>query len=470
MSPRIGWNLAAWVIVLASAAPVLAEGATPTPFPSKVSPNGRFLLDQNGKPFFWLADTAWELFHRLDPKDADLYLRDRAAKGFTVIQAVVLAEHRFQDPNASGHLPLRDNDPSRPVEEYFKDVDAVVEKADSLGLVIGMLPTWGDKWNKKWGQGPEIFTPENAADYGRFLGKRYRDKPIVWILGGDRPVETPAHFAIIRAMAAGLKEGDGGRHLMTYHPNGGHTSAEWFQGDDWLAFNLLQSGHDYDRENWKRIASDYARTPVKPCTDGEPGYEDHPAGFNAKNGYLGAADVRKSAYWALFAGAHGHTYGCHDIWQFLDKTKGREPITAARTPWTTAIEFPGAGQMGYARRLLESRPFLSRIPDPSVLASDHGRGGDHIEATRDADGSYAFVYSPTGKPFTVDLEKLSGATLRARWFNPRTGEAIEAGTVPRKGTRAFTPPTQGKGNDWVFVLDDAARGFGPPGKPAAPRD
>ena len=69
-----------------------------------------------------------------------------------------------------------------------------------------MLPTWGDKWNKKWGQGPEIFTPENARVYGEFLGKRYKDKPIVWILGGDRPVENDRHRAILRAMAQGLEQ------------------------------------------------------------------------------------------------------------------------------------------------------------------------------------------------------------------------------------------------------------------------
>ena len=282
-----------------------------------MSENGRYLLDQHGKPFFYLGDTAWELFHRLSREEADDYLRDRASKGYTVIQAVVLAEHQFSDPNPNGHLPLHDNDPTRPVEGYFRDVDAVVDRADALGLVIGMLPTWGDKWNKKWGKGPEIFTPENAATYGEFLGRRYRDRPIVWILGGDRPIENERHAAIIRAMAEGLRKGDGGRHLISYHPSGGHTSAEWFHEDDWLDFNMLQSGHDYNRENYKRVAADYARKPVKPCMDAEPGYEDHPAGFDKKNGYLDDHDVRKSAYWALFAGAHGHTYGCHDIWQFL---------------------------------------------------------------------------------------------------------------------------------------------------------
>src|SRR5258708_2293863 len=289
------------LLVIAPAVP--AE----TPYPAKVSDNGRFLLDQHDKGFFWLADTAWELFHRCNREDAEFYLKNRAAKKFNVIQAVVLAELAgLVEPNPYGHLPLTDNDPAKPQEDYFKHVDWIVNKADELGLVIGMLPTWGDKWNKKWGQGPEIFTPENAAAFGEFLGGRYQDKPILWILGGDRPVEDDRQRGIIRAMAAGLRKGDGGRHLMTYHPMGGKTSADYFPDEGWLAFHMLQSGHNYDNPNYDRIAADYARQPTRPCLDGEPGYEDHPAGVKAANGYLDDYDARHPAYWPPFARPSRH--------------------------------------------------------------------------------------------------------------------------------------------------------------------
>ena len=442
------------IAVVVAAVLVLAGGVARAgaPYPVRVSDNHRYLLDGAGKPFFYLGDTAWELFHRLDRAEADRYLRDRAAKHFTVIQAVVLAEYDgLTVPNREGHLPLVDQDPTRPVEAYFEFVDHVVNRADELGLVVGMLPTWGDKWNRKWGKGPEVFTPENATRFGEFLGRRYRDKPIIWILGGDRPVETDAQRAVIRAMAAGLARGDEGRHLMTYHPMGGKTSADFFPDEPWLAFHMLQSGHDRDRANYDRIAADYARTPTKPCLDGEPGYEDHPANFKASNGYLDAVDARKAAYWATFAGACGHTYGCHDIWQFF--APGREPITAARTPWTEAINLPGAGQMQHLRALLESRPMLVRIPDQSLLKTDPGRGPDHVQATRAEDGSYAFVYTATGQPFAVDLTRLKGDTLRAAWFDPRTGASRPIGPVPRTARHDFTPPSRGRGEDWVLTLD-----------------
>jgi sugar (pentulose or hexulose) kinase len=108
--------------------------------------------------------------------------------------------------NMHGGLPLIDDNPTQPNEAYFAHIDAVIEIAASLGLYIGMLPTWGDKWNKKWGVGPEIFTPENARSYGIFLGRRYPDQPIIWILGGDRPIESEDHRATIEAIAYQVRD------------------------------------------------------------------------------------------------------------------------------------------------------------------------------------------------------------------------------------------------------------------------
>jgi hypothetical protein len=426
----------------------------------QVSDNRRYLTFENGEPFFYLGDTAWELFHRLNREEADFYLQTRAAQGFTVIQAVVLAEHEFARPNAYGDHPLRDNDPTQPNEAYFQHVDYIVDRAAESGLHIGMLPTWGDKWNRKWGQGPEIFKPETAHTFGVYLGNRYREKPILWILGGDRPLENEGHAEIIRAMAAGLTEGDGGRHLRTFHPQGGQTSSQYFHTEAWLDFNMYQTGHARNRDCYHLIAAEYALTPIKPCMDAEPGYEDHPNGFKVENGYLDDYDVRKSAYWDLFAGAHGHTYGCHDIWQFLD-TGRFAPVTFARTPWREAIHLPGATQMQWARKLIESRPFLSRIPDQALLLSDPGTGTDHVQATRGENGEFAFVYVPSGKTVTVDLGLLSGETITTHWYDPRTGAAIAIGAFPQGQPQEFTPPATGP--DWVLALDDAAQEFASPG-------
>ena len=428
----------------------------------KISDNKRFIVHDDGTPFFYLADTGWEILYRLDQDEAETYLEDRAAKKFTVIQVMGLVEHGFNMPNRYGHTALIDNDPLKPNEDYFAFMDWVIARANQLGLTIALLPTWGDKWNKAWGQGPEVFNPENAREYGRWLGRRYVDANLIWVLGGDRPIENENHKTIIRAMAKGVAEGDGGTHLRTFHPPGSHTSAEWMHDEPWLDFNMWQTGHDRNRDTYNAIAHDYALVPTKPCLDGEPGYEDHPASFNAANGYLDDYDVRKSAYGAVFAGACGHTYGCHDIWQFLN-TDFAPAISAARTPWTKAINFPGASQVQHLRRLIESRPYLTRIPDQSLLASDPGVASDHIQATRDADGRYAFVYSASGKPFAVHVSNLAGETITIHWFDPRTGESRFAGHLPKQSVKDFTPPSSGHGNDWVLVLDDLSCGFAAPG-------
>lgn len=444
----------------------------------KVSDNKRFLVKADGSPFFWLGDTAWELFHRATREDADRYLKNRADKGFTVIQAVALAEmDGLNVPNSYGHRPLADNDPTRPdvkdgaANDYWDHVDYIVRKAESLGLYIGFLPTWGDKWNKKWGVGPEIFTPQNAESYGEWLGRRYKDAPnIVWILGGDRPVETDAHKEIIRAMARGLRRGDGGNHLMTFHPTGGQSSSTPFHTDDWLDFNMRQNGHTPEfNPRYEQTRADYDRTPIKPVLDGEPIYEDHPISFKAKElGHSVAADVRRPLYWDLFTGAFGHTYGHHSVWQMWQP--GRQPVNNPLMVWHEAIDQPGAAQMQHGRRLMESRPFLTRMPDDSVIvpadppSSVPGAGLKRYVATRDEAGSYAMVYVPTGRRFKVRMDKLSGGQVKAWWFNPRDGRARLIGQFPNTGEREFTPPDLGENLDWILVLDDARKNYPAPGQ------
>jgi len=321
----------------------------------KVHPGGRFLMREDGAPFFYLADTAWELFHRLSFDEADEFMRLRAAQGFNVLQVMVLEEHDGLDvPGVCGEIPLHGHDPARPNGAYFAHVDRVVKRANELGLVIAMLPTWGDKWNKAWGKGPEIFTQENARIYGRWIAPRYRDADVIWVLGGDRPVENDTHRAIIREMAAGLREGDAGAHPVTFHPCGGQKSSQYFHVETWLDFNMSQTGHNRNSPNYRFIADDYALTPAKPTLDGEPGYEAHFAGFNIANGYLDDYDARRAAWWAVLSGACGHTYGCHPVWQFYDGR--REPVNLPKCAVQEALTLPGAEQNKHVKKFVESLP------------------------------------------------------------------------------------------------------------------
>jgi len=284
-------------------------------------------------------------------------------------------------------------------------------------------------------------------------------------------------------MSRGLRKGDGGVHLQTFHPRGGRGSAQDFHTEEWLDLNLCQNGHNVKfGEGYQNTRGDYDLQPAKPVIDGEPVYEDHPVSFRAQDlGHTIAADVRRALYWDLFTGACGHTYGHHSVWQMWQP--GRHPINNPLLPWSEAIEQPGARQMQYGRWLLESRPQLTRVPDDSLLLPHRsnaaagpevpscvpGQGRYRFVATRDQDGTYAMVYAPVGRLFRVRTNIIRGPTVAAWWYNPRNGEATSLGQFANTGERTFTPPDAGEMLDWVLVLDDAAKGYPAPGtRPAWP--
>ncbi len=431
----------------------------------RVAANHRFLEREDGTPFFYLGDTAWELIHRLNREEADRYLADRASKGFTVIQTVVLAELDGLDaPNANGDLPLMAQDPNRPNDAYFRHVDYIVDRAQALGLYVGMLPTWGRYW--KTDGGKNIFSADSARNYGRFLGRRYRGKPVIWILGGDNNPANNAERATVEAMAAGLREGDGGQHLITYHPRGPGRSSEFFHDASWLDFDMYQSSHGArDHDNGLFAELDFRLKPPKPTLDGEARYERIPVGFYfaTANPFdrFEAYDARQAAYWSLLAGACGHTYGHNSVWQMW--TPARRPAIFADIPWTEALDHPGAFQMGYVRRLFESRPFQKLEPCQTMILDGPRNGAGRIRAARASDGSFAFVYSPVGEKFTVDQSVIKGTRLKEIWYDPRYGVARENHVGTSKAIQTYTPPNSGRGCDWILILEDEAEKFPLPG-------
>lgn len=423
--------------------------------PVKISENGRYLVDKDDKPFFYLGDTAWELFHRLNREEAAQYLENRAKKGFTVIQAVVLAElDGTNAPNPYGDKPLINDDPARPNEKYFEHVDFIVNKAASLGLVIGMLPTWGVHWSS---MNPDriIFNPDKAKTYGTFIGKRYKDKPIIWILGGDRNILNDTDRKIMEAMATGLKSGDEGRHLITYHPRGPGYSSDYFHNAAWLDFNMYQSSHGaHDHDNGLYAAHDYALQPAKPTLDGEPRYEGIPAGFyfdgSNRLDRFDDYDCRQAAYWSILSGACGHTYGNNNIWQMY--APKRQPIISAIVPWYEALDHPGAFQMGHLKKLFISRHFEKLVPDTQII-NGPATGGAKVKAALASDGSVIIAYSPRGESFTIDKSVLKGSAWRELWFDPRYGVEYPIHTSPTLGIQTYTPPTSGRGQDWVLIIE-----------------
>jgi Protein of unknown function (DUF4038)/Putative collagen-binding domain of a collagenase len=460
----------------------------------RVSENNRFLTTKEGKPFFWLGDTDWELFHRLTREEAEEFLEIRKQQGFNVIQAVALAEvNGIREPNRYGDWPLNNEDPTQlaitpgdqPKSQYEYDywdhVNFVINKAAEKGMYIGLLPTWGDKLAHMWGDGPIIFNEQNAEVYAVTLAKRYAKQwNVIWVLGGDRPAvyswkvkdeeKKYDDRPLWRAMARGIESVLGKEAFITYHPAGGpNSTSQYIQEESWLDMNAFQSGHgSREADAWNWVMRDLSYKPQKPTLDMEPCYEDHPVNpwdgkWTKQRGYFTAYDVRARIYRGIFAGACGVTYGHHQIWQFMNKEL-YEPVNVGDTiiPWRKAARAEAADQMRHLKNLILSRPYETRISDQSLIKSEVGKTYvDLIYTTRNEDGAYAMIYLPQNKPVSIDVSKISGSMKNAWWFDPRTGKSTPIKSIKGKSTQLFTPPTEGK--DWVLVIDDASKNFLTPG-------
>lgn len=431
----------------------------------KISGNHHFFATEDEKPFFWLGDTAWLLFNKLSREEADRYLEDRKAKGFNVIQVMVL--HSLDAVNVYGDSALVGQNVSKPVvtpgnsldskEEYdfWDHVDYVVSGAEKKGLYMALVPVWGS--NVKTGK----VAVEDARKYAAFLADRYKDKNnIIWLDGGD--TFGNEHTEVWNTIGKTLKENNPDK-LVTFHPRGRMQSSDWFHEESWLDFNMFQSGHrrydqddserKYGEDNWRYAAADYNRKPVKPTVDGEPSYEGIPQGLHdPEEPFWTDNDVRRYGYWSVFAGAAGYTYGHSAVMQ-MHRPEDQEGAYGNTRYWTDALNDPGAIQMQYLKELMVQFPYFGRVPDQSLIA-DQGERYDYQTATRGED--YALVYTYNGRNITLNMGKIKGDKVKARWYSPRDGQMQDIGTFDNTGKQEFDPPGKKEdGNDWVLVLTPA---------------
>jgi hypothetical protein len=417
----------------------------------RVSPDKRFLQTEKGEPFFWLGDTGWLLLTRLTNEQTDQYLEDRRKKGFNVIQVMLV--HGLTDTDAYGDSALNNKSLFSPGEAYWQHLDYVVNKAAEKGIYLALVPIWGGvvKAAKT--------TTEQAKAYATFLAHRYTNKSnIIWMNGGD--IKGADYESVWNTIGATLKAEDP-NHLVTFHPRGRASSSFWFGQQPWLDFNSVQSGHKsyeqdtsredprYGEDNWRYIEADYKKTPTRPVVDAEPSYEQIPHGLHdTTQPRWTADDIRRYAYWSVFAGAFGFTYGNNSVMQ-MHRPSDKGSAYGAKEFWYNALNDPGASQMSHLKKLMLSRSYFDRIPDQSLIA-DQGKRYDYLVATRGKD--YAFIYTYTGRTFTI---KPSTKNRTASWYNPRTGETTAIGAVR---SLTFDPPGEPRpGNDWVLILDKSEK-------------
>lgn len=435
--------------------------------PLKVSDNSRYLIHENGTPFFWLGETGWLMPERLNRDEVNFYLSRCAKAGYNVVQVqTVNAVPAYNVYGQSSHPFGYDftNIDQSGTYGYWNHMDYIIQTAERNGIYIGMVCIWGGLVKNG------LMTKEEAIKYGTFLANRYKDSPnIVWIIGGDIQgnIQTPVWETLART----IRNIDS-NHLMTFHPRGRTCSSQFFPTAEWIDFHMFQSGHrrygqrmgnkDYpipdntEEDNWRYVAQSLAVVPLKPVLDGEPSYENIPQGLHHETEpRWQASDVRRYAYWSVFAGACGHTYGCNEIMQFY--RPGISPAYFANTPWWEALEFPGFNQMQHLKKLILTFPYEERIPDQTVLIDSlPSIKYDRLIATRGDD--YLLVYNYTGRSIQIDLSKIKGAHKKAWWYSPATGEYTYIGEYPDK-IATFTPVIHETEKDIVLVVTDASANY-----------
>lgn len=433
----------------------------------KVSANSRFLQHENGAPFFWLGETAWLLSSRSNQEEVKFFMSETKKQGFNVVQISVL--HDIPFINVYGHYALPKGFDFSEIDKegeygYWKHIDYIVEQAQRNGIYLGMVCVWGA--SVKQGK----MSVDEARRYAAFLAERYKKYPnIIWMIGGD--VRGSEKTEVWKTLATTIKSIDKD-HLMTYHPLGRTMSATWFNSESWLDFNMFQSGHrrygqrfgdgDYpieentEEDNWRFVERSLVFKPLKPVLDGEPSYEDIPHGLhNSDEPRWQAEDVRRYAYWSVFAGSFGHTYGHNSIMQML--RPGYLASYDAKKPWWDAVYDTGRGQMQYLKRLILAFPYFDRIPAQDVISGENGLQYERVIATRGAD--YILVYNYTNRLTEIDMTKIAGAKKKAWWYSPRNGKTEFIGEFDNAKRSFIHDSGYRAGNDWVLIIVDASKNY-----------
>ncbi len=446
---------------IASGLPLKAWGhrmtAAPVPAAQKaaggtlrVSGNHRHLVDAENNPFLLQGDAAWSLMATLEKADASAYLKNRREKGFNAI-LVNLIEHKFcKNPprNAEGEAPFTTaGDFSTPNERYFAHADWMFKEAAKNGIYVLLAPIYlGYKGTDEgWMDELMALSPAKCLEYGRYLGRRYRDfGNVIWVMGGDRNPESALER--VDLIALGIKEHDP-KHLFTAHCAPDNDAADQYGGGGWLSFNTV---YTYQLIH-PRLYGAYRRNPAQPFILIESSYEGE---HNSSE-----AQIRRQAYWTILCGGFGHVFGNNPIWHF--DGPGLFPV---KETWRQAMDLPGSVSMKHWGDLFRSRKWQELVPDlkHEVVTKGLGefRGLDYLAAARTADGGTVVAYLPTSRAITVNMSKISGKQARAWWFDPRSGEASTAGAFATQGLHEFSPPGPG---DWVLVLDDASQRLPKPG-------
>ena len=406
---------------------VIAAAEQPV-FPIKVSENRRYFIDQNNNPVFWLGTTQWQIFREYTLDEVRTTLEKVKGNGFVFVQAMLMGVGDGTKPNVYGEKPWINNDPLTPNEAYFKNVDSVIRIARENNLVFSVT-LYHQRYRK-------YITLKNARAWAKWLAQRYKDVPnIVWSM---TPEAKQEFIPVLRELAAGLHEGDGGYHLITFKPDPAPYSSSFIHNEDWLDFNSMQTWNGV-KLIYPMVTKDYNLKPVKPVLMAEGAYEaGSEYGFDVTPLW-----IRRQAYYSYLAGAH-HTYGHNDSWRVLPT-------------WKKALDAPGARQMGVLKKIfLGRKEWWYLVPDQSIFASGGQTGGDVLNlAAHHKNGEWIMVYLGSKSSFSINMNKITaGSKVNAFWIDPKNGDSVPIGSFSNTAVKSFSTPDGWK--DAILILETSA--------------
>ncbi len=451
----------------------------------RVSDDRRSLVHADGTPFFWLADTAWEMAWASTEGQVEMYLDDRSRKAFNVVHMVTNTHQMFHpwhvtNRHGDGDRYLLDEDRTRLNPVYFARLDEIVDQTNEAGMAMALVPIWGTfaepHRNDSGAQHDRHYSLGEALTHARYVGARYAGHNVVWVIGGDRDYRTDEQKAYWDAFARELRRASGGSHLTTVHPAGYAASFNsWPSPPNWLDFHMYQSSHyadvQYDKGpdgehledsfgalrgdggyHWSGALQGYAQEEHIPVLNAEANYEDivgrfwefyeTPGGIRVTD-----LDVRHAAYWGLLSGSTvGYSYGANGVWSWTREIPlGTQGGLQIRHTVTESMDFPGSAQMQHVRSFAESHEWYRWVPRPDLVEEVDT---DHFVAASLWD-STAVVYCPAGtREFALHLPDAAAGELGLTWTHPVTGESAWA-TVAYTGQQALIrPPSQ---QDWLLV-------------------
>jgi hypothetical protein len=396
-------------------------------YPLKVSENHRYFVDQHGDPVFWLGTTQWQLFREYSVEDAKLIIEKTKARGFAFAQVMLLGVGDGTKTNIYGEKPWIDNNPLTPNEGYFKKVDAIVKIARDNNLVISMT-MFHQRYRK-------FITQDNARAWAKWIAQRYQKVPtIIWSM---TPEAKPEFLPIMRELAAGLREGDQGAHLITFKPDPAPHPIGFAHEESWLDFSCMQTWK-WVEQIYPMITQEYRMQPIKPVVMAEGAYEQG----SEYSFEVTPLWIRRQAYYSFLAGA-SHTYGHNDSWRVLPT-------------WRQALDAPGATQLGILKQVfLDRKEWWKLVPDQTVFVKGGNTNGQVLNlAARHQDGRWAMVYLGSQTAFSVNLSKLDYRNgIKALWIDPKTGTSRTTDRVAAGGGGEVPFTTPDGWEDALLVLE-----------------